>query len=145
MHVDVWCTYRPRSKSEDWKKQRERMKHGHKLWRPKKRLTRHEMDHLRTLREEQPDVWPIPKLATTFGISVSAVTRILRSKFEPLPEVLQRQDAKALQQKEERRKRWSSTTHKDPDWNVHQHDPFPFSNCICNDTARSIQHGTVSH
>lgn len=91
------------------------MKHGHKLWRPKKRLTHHEMDHLRTLREEQPDVWPIPKLATTFGISVSAVTRILRSKFEPLPEVLQRQDAKALQQKEERRKRWSSTTHKDPD------------------------------
>jgi len=73
------------------------------------------MDHLRTLREEQPDVWPTPKLATTFGISVSAVTRILRSKFEPLPEVLQRQDAKALQQKEERRKRWSSTTHKDPE------------------------------
>lgn len=27
---------------------------------------------------------------------------------------------------------------------MHQHDPFPFSNCICNDTARSIQHGTVS-
>lgn len=93
-------------------------KYGHEIWRPTKRLTHYQMDHLRTLHQEQPDAWPIKKLASTFGISYSAVTRILRSKFEPPPEVQQRQDAKALQQKEEkaqRRKNTTSTVPEEPD------------------------------
>ena len=92
-------------------------KYGHEIWRPTKRLTRYQMDHLRTLNQEQPDAWPIKKLASTFGISYSAVTRILRSKFEPLPEVQQRQDAKALQQREERaqKRKTTSTISEEPD------------------------------
>ena len=77
------------------------------------------MDYLRTLQQEQPDAWPIKKLASMFGISYSAVTRILKSKFEPSPEVQQRQDAKALQQREERAQRrdqpTSTTISKEPD------------------------------
>lgn len=34
---------------------------------------------------------------------MSAVVRILRSKFEPSPAVMQRQDAKALKQREGRK------------------------------------------
>eukprot|EP00731_Ephydatia_muelleri_P016369 Em0009g793a len=60
------------------------------------------MEHLKTLHSEQPDTWTVPKLATGFGISTSAVTRILRSKFEPSAETKERQDASALKRRAER-------------------------------------------
>ena len=88
---------------KDWKEHRKQLRHGHEVWRPKKRLTRYEMDHLRTLKQQDPEIWTVSKLSQSFGISVSSVVRILKSKFEPLPEVQERQDARALQQREERR------------------------------------------
>lgn len=90
---------------ESSKKHRKSTRHSHDKWNPKKRLLRYQMEHLRTLRYQQPDVWTIPKLAKAFQISRSAVTRILRSKFEPPLEVQERQDAKAKQLREERRQR----------------------------------------
>ena len=60
------------------------------------------MDHLKTLHNEYK--WDLKKLQTKFGISHSAVLRILRSKFEPTDEVRQRQDKKAMEMKQERRK-----------------------------------------
>ncbi len=75
-------------------------------WRPKKRLTRYQMDHLRALRQEDPDTWTISKLSEVFCVSPVAVKRIMRSKFEPSREVQARQDAKALQQREERRQKF---------------------------------------
>lgn len=72
-------------------------------WSPKKRLTRHQMDHLRTLRRDFPDEWDIKKLGAQFGISYMAVKRILRSKFEPSEEVKQRQDKKAIENREKRK------------------------------------------
>lgn len=71
---------------------------GNKKWRPTKRLTWHQIDHLRTLRRNQPAEWSKTKLAHQFGISIPAVNRILKSKFEPTDEVKERQDAKAKEQ-----------------------------------------------
>ena len=87
---------------KDWQKYRQEFRQGHDAWRPKKRLTREQMSHLRTLRQEQPDLWTSAKLAESFGISFSSVVRILRSKFEPSPSVIQRQDAAAMRRKAER-------------------------------------------
>lgn len=89
--------------------------HKHKGWKPKKRLTRYQMDHLRTLRQEDPNTWTVIKLSEAFCISPFSVKRILRSKFEPSPEVQKRQDAKALEQREERQRKIKhrKTTHSD--------------------------------
>ena len=72
-------------------------------WRPSKRLSRYEMDHLRSLRELQPVEWTLGKLSRKFGVSMSAVKRILRSKFEPSVEVEERQEERVQQQRRERR------------------------------------------
>ena len=87
--------------------------HGHKSepptkkklgpWRPLKRLSRCEMDHMRYLRELQPDEWTHDKLSKMFGVSSSAVKRILRSKFDPSSEVEERQDKKAEEQRLKRK------------------------------------------
>ena len=71
-------------------------------WRPKKRLTRYQMEHLRTLRKEFPSHWTIDELSHHFGISYSAVKRILRSKFEPTEDITNRQDGVAKRQQLER-------------------------------------------
>ena len=63
------------------------------------------MDHLRTLKREDPDTWDLGRLSEAFGISVPAVIRILKSKFEPSPEMKQRQDARVLKEREERNRR----------------------------------------
>ena len=72
-------------------------------WRPLKRLTRSEMSHMRSLRELQPEEWTAAKLSKTFGVSVSAVRRILRSKFDPSEEVGERQEKRAQEQRLKRR------------------------------------------
>ena len=71
----------------------------------KKRLTWYQMDHMKTLRQVQPEEWSIGKLSRSFGVSPTAVKRILNSKFEPSLEVKERQDRKALEQKLEKRRR----------------------------------------
>ena len=81
---------------EEKKKKRkeleENLKMGHDIWRPTRRLTWHQIEHLRTLKQTQPDEWSNTKLARFFGISISALVRILRSKFDPPSEVKERQD-----------------------------------------------------
>lgn len=74
-------------------------------WRPLKRLTRSEMSHMRSLRALQPDEWTTAKLSKTFGVSDSAVRRILRSKFAPSEEVEERQERKVREQRMRRRER----------------------------------------
>ena len=83
---------------------------GHERWAPSKRLTWHQIDHLRTLRQTLPEEWTVKKLSQSFGISVPAIMRILKSKFEPTPEIKKRQDARAKQQIEEKRAAKSPTT-----------------------------------
>lgn len=82
---------------------------GQDKWRPAKRLNWHQMEHLRTLKRTQPDEWSNTKLSQAFGISVPAVVRILKSKFEGSPEMRARQDAKAKEQTQERRVKFLKT------------------------------------
>lgn len=60
------------------------------------------MDHLKTLHNEHK--WDIKKLQLHFGISYTAVRKILRSKFEPTEEIRKRQDQRALELRNERKK-----------------------------------------
>lgn len=90
----------------NWRDLRKRQRLGHDRWRPMKRLTHDQMDHLRHLGQMQPDEWTNEKLAETFGISVSSVVRILKSKFEAPANVRARQDAKARRQRDERREKF---------------------------------------
>lgn len=76
-------------------------------WRPLKRLSRCKMDNMRYLRELQPDEWTHDKLSKMFGVSSSAVKRILRSRFDPSAEVEERQDKKAEQQRLKRKEQLS--------------------------------------
>ena len=90
---------------KNWRDLRKRQRFGHDQWRPAKRLTHDQMDHLRNLRQMQPEEWTNKKLSEKFGISVPSVARILKSKFEASPEVRARQDAKAIQQRDHRREK----------------------------------------
>ncbi len=87
---------------------------GHNQWQPVKRLTHEQMDHLRNLKQMKPEEWTNQKLATKFGISVPAVIRILKSKFDAPPEMRARQDAKALQQRDGRRERMHQELKREP-------------------------------
>lgn len=68
-----------------------------------KKLTRYQMDYLRTLKQEHPEEWSVKKLASQFGVSPSAVNRILKSQWEPSPETREKQDNRALEMREQRR------------------------------------------
>ena len=80
-------------------------------WRPLKRLSREEMNHMRSLKELQPEEWTNGKLARVFGVSGSAVKRILRSRFEPSSEVEARQERRAEELKRIRKERLSAGVH----------------------------------
>jgi hypothetical protein len=90
---------------KNWRDLRKMQRLGHNQWQPVKRLTHEQMDHLRNLKQMKPEEWTNQKLATKFGISVPAVIRILKSKFDAPPEMRARQDAKALQQRDRRREK----------------------------------------
>ena len=74
-HGEQGCSSPQQQGTQSHKKQ------GHRAWRPTKRLPWHQIEYLRTLRQEDPKEWTHSKLAKQFGISVSAVTRILKSKY----------------------------------------------------------------
>ena len=88
----------------NWRDLKDKQKY--KEWRPKKRLTRSEMEHLKHLHSVLPDENSISQLASKFNISAHSVTRILSSKFEPSPAIRERQDKRALEQKEQRKLKW---------------------------------------
>lgn len=99
-----------------WREFRKKQSYGHEQWRPRKRLTWYQIDHLKELRNEQPEKWTPVTLANAFGVSVSSVNRILRSKFEPSPEVKERQDAKAIAYREQKREQ-SERDHRQRPYN----------------------------
>lgn len=84
---------------------------GNDQWKPNKRLSWHQMEHLKTLKRMRPEEWPRAKLAQSFGISIPAVSRILRSKFEPSEETKERQDKRAKEQNVKRREEFLEKLH----------------------------------
>ena len=96
--------YSKLTQTVNWKERRQYDRFGHSMWKPKKRITRYQMDHLRELHRDFPGEWTLSKLSKHFNISHSAVKRILRSKFEPSEEIQNRQDSKVLESREIKRK-----------------------------------------
>ena len=70
---------------------------------PSKRISREAMATLRLLRQTDPEHNTIAALARRFGISVEAVVRILKSKYEPSAEALARQETAKKQHSAQRR------------------------------------------
>lgn len=89
--------------AKNWRELRQKKRMGHDKWQPTKRLTWYQIEHLKTLRRTQPEKWSMKQLADSFGISTSAVSRILKSRFEPSDETKERQDAAAIEQTKKRR------------------------------------------
>ena len=98
--------------AQKWRERREEERYAHEQWRPRKRLSWYQIDHLKTLHQELPRENSIKQLADKFGISYQAVRRILKSKFEPSPEVQDRQDWQAMKQRKERQSKWKNRERK---------------------------------
>lgn len=80
---------------------RERMKSQFpEGWSPPHKLSRQAMDGLRVLHMHDPETFSTPMLAERFRISPEAVRRILRSRWEPLPEQRARLLRRELREKQ---------------------------------------------
>lgn len=71
-------------------------------WQPFKILSREAQDGLRILHASDPERWTRKELAETFKMSVESVRRVLRSKWQPSPAVVSRQNRRANERYEER-------------------------------------------
>lgn len=72
-------------------------------WQPFKILSREAQDGMRILHANDPERWSRKALAETFKMSVESVRRILRSKWQPSPEIVSRQNRRANERYEERK------------------------------------------
>ncbi|KAI9373874.1 hypothetical protein BJX61DRAFT_501097 [Aspergillus egyptiacus] len=83
-------------KRELWRIQKEALKRKFPNgWIPMKKLSPDALEGIRHLHATAPDKFTTPVLADEFGVSPEAIRRILKSKWRPSPEELER-----------RRKRW---------------------------------------
>lgn len=88
---------------KSWRAHREAMKRKFPDgWDPPKRLSRDNMDRLRAMHRSDPDKFATPVLADEFRISVEAVRRILKSRFEPTAERAEELADKEMRRKEEK-------------------------------------------
>ena len=102
----IWFGYTNRQLSlSNWFSTRDHIEGDQEAtrWSPKKKLTRYQIDYLRTLRSESPELWTLRRLSKYFGISYISVVKILKSKFQPSGDVVERQDARAIKLREQRK------------------------------------------
>lgn len=85
------------SKREPWQIQKEALekKFGEEGWNPRKRLSPDTIEGIRAMHRQYPDHFTTPVLAHQFGVSPEVIRRILKSKWTPSPEEM-----------EKRRERW---------------------------------------
>jgi hypothetical protein len=85
------------SKRETWQIQKEALekKFGEEGWNPRKRLSPDTIEGIRAMHRQYPDNFTTPVLARHFRVSPEVIRRILRSKWTPSPEEM-----------EKRRERW---------------------------------------
>ncbi|GBB85024.1 hypothetical protein RclHR1_01160018 [Rhizophagus clarus] len=79
-----------------WLKHKFAMKEriGFKHWKPHKRVNREIMDKIRWLHNQFPEEYNAEKLSNHFKISPESIRRIIKSKFIPNSEILERQEQK---------------------------------------------------
>ncbi|PGH05760.1 required for respiratory growth protein 9, mitochondrial [Blastomyces parvus] len=92
-------------KLEPWQIQKQALKKKFpEGWNPRKRLHPDTLDTIRHLHQQDPVTYSTPALAQEYKLSPEAIRRILKSKFQPSPEIA----AERRERWEKRRKRiWS--------------------------------------
>jgi hypothetical protein len=85
------------SKREPWQIQKEALekKFGEDGWNPRKRLSPDTIEGIRAMHRQYPDHFTTPVLAHQFRVSPEVIRRVLKSKWTPSPEEM-----------EKRRERW---------------------------------------
>ncbi|EGE77858.1 mitochondrion organization and biogenesis protein [Blastomyces dermatitidis ATCC 18188] len=87
---------------EPWQIQKQALKKKFpEGWNPRKRLHPDTLDTIRHLHQQDPNIYSTPALAQEFKVSPEAIRRILKSKWQPTPEVA----AERRERWEKRRKR----------------------------------------
>ncbi|KLJ07372.1 hypothetical protein EMPG_17150 [Blastomyces silverae] len=87
---------------EPWQIQKQALKKKFpEGWNPRKRLHPDTLDTIRHLHQQDPNTYSTPVLAQEFKVSPEAIRRILKSKWQPNPEVA----AERRERWEKRRKR----------------------------------------
>ncbi|KAJ2644500.1 Required for respiratory growth protein 9 mitochondrial [Coemansia sp. RSA 1694] len=69
-----------------------KLKHGSEKWEPTKKIAASSMEKIRLLNSEFPDVWTMQRLSEQFKVSQETVRRILKSRFRPSEERLERRE-----------------------------------------------------
>ncbi|KAL1923350.1 uncharacterized protein VTP21DRAFT_8330 [Calcarisporiella thermophila] len=97
--------WRSRTDLPSWQRHRLalREKFDGAAWRPPKRVSRSTMEKIRFLHRELPGEYNTAKLAQEFKITSEAVRRILKSRYVPTPEVIERQEKRRKERIESRR------------------------------------------
>ncbi|KAI9486596.1 MAG: hypothetical protein EXX96DRAFT_549663 [Benjaminiella poitrasii] len=80
---------------------------NHGSWQPKKRVSRQTMEKIRTLANNQNDVYDIKRISSEFKLSHEAVRRILKSNYIPTSEAAERQERNRYKAMGERRREFA--------------------------------------
>ncbi|KAM9969617.1 hypothetical protein ACTFIR_001453 [Dictyostelium discoideum] len=85
----------------------QRKKNGQ--WAPENKVTRSDMEQIRELHKEDPEIYTISVLAKSFRISLEAVSRILHSKWSPDQTKLDKLHKKKVLENKEKYSPYSKT------------------------------------
>ncbi|CAG8476120.1 13301_t:CDS:2 [Ambispora gerdemannii] len=91
--------WRSRAEVPGWKQNKlaNLEKRNFNPWAPTRKVSREMMEKIRWLHKELPNDFTVPKLAEDHQIPQEAVLRILKSKFVPTPEVMERYKRRKLE------------------------------------------------
>ncbi|KAG8982634.1 Required for respiratory growth protein 9 mitochondrial [Tulasnella sp. JGI-2019a] len=104
-----------------WRAHREAMRRKFpEGWNPPKRLSRDNMDRLRTMHKSDPEKFTTPVLAEEFRISVEAVRRILKSRWEPSEERVAKRVDEDMRKKEANLAMYKEMRARRDKWKEHQ-------------------------
>ncbi|KAJ2380110.1 Required for respiratory growth protein 9 mitochondrial, partial [Coemansia sp. RSA 2603] len=84
------------SSLEGWQRRKIelKLKLGDSSWEPAKKIAVSSMEKIRLLNSEFPDVWTMKRLSDQFKVSQETVRRILKSKFRPTAEQIEKRELK---------------------------------------------------
>ncbi|KAJ1893157.1 hypothetical protein LPJ66_005924 [Kickxella alabastrina] len=75
-----------------------KLKHGGDQWDPTKKIAASSMEKIRLLNAEFPEVWTMQRLSEQFKVSQETIRRILKSKFRPSDEHIEKREQKRKDQ-----------------------------------------------
>ncbi|KAJ1826528.1 hypothetical protein LPJ56_002133 [Coemansia sp. RSA 2599] len=85
---------------EGWKRRKIelKLKLGNEGWSPEKKIAVSSMEKIRLLNAEFPEVWTMKRLSEQFKVSQESIRRIIKSKFRPSAEKIEKREQKRKEQ-----------------------------------------------